>query len=222
MDRRPLRLAHRGDWRRAPENTLAAMLAAVAIPACDGLELDVRLSADGIPILLHDPTLARIYHRPERPDQLSATELERLGVSTLASVLAAIPPAMFLDVEMKGDTGGAVVEVLTAHRGVELRDAVVSSFDDAALERVAGLAPTWPRWLNARDLTPATIERAVSLGCVAIAAEWRAIDEASAARVSHAGLGLAAWTVRRRSTFDGLARLGVMAACVEAAALDGP
>ena len=41
---RTLRLAHRGDWRAAPENSLAAFLAALAIPACDGLEFDVRAS----------------------------------------------------------------------------------------------------------------------------------------------------------------------------------
>ena len=43
--RRTLRLAHRGDWRRAPENTLAAFLAALAVPGCDGLEFDVRAVA---------------------------------------------------------------------------------------------------------------------------------------------------------------------------------
>ena len=46
-----LRLAHRGDWRRAPENTLAAFLAALAVPGCDGLEFDVRASADGVPVV---------------------------------------------------------------------------------------------------------------------------------------------------------------------------
>ena len=53
-----LRLAHRGDWRRAPENTLAAFLAAIAVPGCDGLEFDVRASADGVPVVIHDETLS--------------------------------------------------------------------------------------------------------------------------------------------------------------------
>ena len=48
---RPLRLAHRGDWRVAPENTLDAFLAAMRIPGCDGVELDVRLSRDGVPVV---------------------------------------------------------------------------------------------------------------------------------------------------------------------------
>jgi glycerophosphoryl diester phosphodiesterase len=217
----PLRLAHRGDWRRAPENTIPALLAAVAIPGCDGVEFDVQRSSDGVPILLHDDTLERVQGRPERPDQLTAQELEDLGVPALADVLEALPRRAFLDVELKGDPGPAVVEVLAAGRGPGLNGAVVSSFEPATLERIAGLAPTWPRWLNSEDLAPATIATALELECAAIAAEWRAIDPGSAARVAAAGLGLVAWTVRRRATVRRLARLGVLGVCVEAAALDG-
>ena len=219
--RRPLRLAHRGDWRRAPENTIAALLAGVAVPGCDGVEFDVRRSSDGVPILLHDETLQRVQGRPERPEDLTARALEDLGVPSLADVVAALPRSAFLDVELKGDPGPAVVEVLAAGRGPSLRGAVVSSFDPTTLERVGGRAPTWPRWLNTRDLTPATIAAAVDLECRGIAAEWHAIDPGSAARVGAAGLELAAWTVRRRPTFDRLAGLGVVAVCVEANALDG-
>lgn len=221
IGQRPLRLAHRGDWRRAPENTLPALLAALEVPACDGLEFDVRVSTDGVPILLHDDTLARVQGRPERADALTADALGDLGVPTLAEVLAAVPRRAFLDVELKGDHGRAVVEVLAAGRGAGLTNAVVSSFAPETLERVAGLAPTWPRWLNTADLTPATVAAARDLGCRGVAAEWRAINPGSAARVRAAGLDLAAWTVRRRPTFDRLAGLGVVAVCVEATALDG-
>ena len=219
--RRPLRLAHRGDWRRAPENTLAALLAALAVPGCDGLEFDVRCSADGVPILLHDDTLERVQRRPERADELTAVALDGLGVPSLAAVLSAVPRRAFLDVELKGDHGRATVGVLAAGRGPTLTNAVVSSFETATLERVAGLAPTWPRWLIAEDMAPPTIATALELGCRGIAAHWRAIDAGSARRVRAAGLDLAAWTVRRRPTFERLAGLGVTAVCVEAAALDG-
>jgi len=218
---RPLRLAHRGDWRHAPENTVAAFLAAMDVPACDGLELDVRLSADGVPVVIHDDTLLRTQGHPGRPDRLTATALEDLGIPSLATVLAAVPRRAFLDVELKDDPGRAIVEVLAAGRGADLHRAVVSTFDGDVLERVGGLAPGWTRWLNADDLSPATIASARDLGCRAIAAHWRVIDPGSAARVRAAGLELAAWTVRRRASFDRLARLGVVAVCVEAAALDG-
>ena len=105
MPARTLRLAHRGDWRHAPENSIAAFEAALAIPACDGLEFDVRRSADGIPILCHDATLERTHGRPDRVDTLSALALEALGIPTLAEVLATAGRGPFLDVELKEDLG---------------------------------------------------------------------------------------------------------------------
>ena len=216
-----LRLAHRGDWRRAPENTIPALLAALDVAACDGLEFDVRVSADGVPVVVHDETLARIQGRPERVDTINARALEELDVPSLADALAILPKRAFLDVELKGRHDRTVVEVLAAGRGPGLVNAVVSSFQPDSLERVAGLAPEWPRWLNADNLAPATIVIARELGCKAIAADWRAIDPGAVARVRAAGLALAAWTIRRRPTFARLERLGVIAACVEAAALDG-
>jgi len=216
-----LRLAHRGDWRRAPENTVPALLAALDVPGCDGLEFDVRLSSDGVPVLLHDETLERVQGRPDRVDSIAARVLEELGVPSLADVLAAIPHRAFLDVELKDRHGRAVVEVLAAGRGPGLVHAVVSSFNIETLERVAGLVPTWPRWLNAHDLEPATIATAVELGCRAISVQWRAVDARSVASARDAGLDVAAWTIRRRPTATRLERLGVIAACLEGAALDG-
>ena len=217
-----LRLAHRGDWRRAPENTVRALVAALEVPGCDGVEFDVRLSADGVPVLLHDETLARVQGRPDRVDEVPARALEEHGVPSLADALAAVPHRAFLDVELKGRHGRAVVEVLAAGRGPGLVNAVVSSFAVDTLERVAGLVPRWPRWLNAVDLEPRTIETAVELGCRAISVEWHAIDRGGLERAGAAGLEVAAWTVRRRATAARLARRAIIAACVEAGALDGP
>jgi len=216
-----LRLAHRGDWRRAPENTTAAFLAALDVPGCDGLEFDVRAAAGGVPVVIHDETLDRVHGVAGRVASLTPDELAAHGVPTLEEVLAAVPRRAFLDVELKGAPGRGAVDVLTAGRGPGLERAVVSSFMPATLERVGRLAPSWPRWLNTRDLEPATIESAVALECRGIAAQWRAIDPRSAGRVREAGLDLAAWTVRRRPTYARLERLGVIAICAEAAALDG-
>lgn len=218
---RPLRLAHRGDWRQATENSLAAFAAALAAPACDGIEFDVRLSADGVPVVCHDDTLERVHGRPDRVDALTAAALGAIGVPTVAAVLALVGPGPFLDVELKVDPGTAAVEVLTAARGPGLERAVVSSFDRSALERVGGSRPSWARWLNSHTLDAATIGDALALGCRGVAADWRALDRRSMGRARSAGLEVAAYTVRRRSTFERLGRLGVVAVCVEAAALDG-
>jgi glycerophosphoryl diester phosphodiesterase len=216
-----LRLAHRGDWRRAPENTIAAFLAALDVPGCDGLEFDVRAAAGGVPVVIHDETLTRVQGVRGRVRDLTAEELERHGVPTLADVLAAVPRRAFLDVELKGDPGRGAVDILTAGRGPALERAVVSSFEPATLERVGRLAPSWPRWLNAEDLSPATIDLAARIECRGISAGWRSIDARSIARARAAGLEVAGWTVRRRPTYARLERLGVVAICAEAAALDG-
>ena len=216
-----LRLAHRGDWRRAPENTLAALAAALAVPGCDGVEFDVRISADGVPVLAHDETLERVFGQPGRIDGMSARELEDAGVPSLADALAIVPHRATIDVDLKGVHDRAVVEVLASGRGPGLVNGVISSFVPEALERIAGLAPAWPRWLNSYELSAERIKAATDLGCQAISADFRTIDAGSLAAVRAAGLDLAAWTVRRRTTYGRLQRQGIIAACVEAAALDG-
>lgn len=220
-DRRALRLAHRGDWRAAPENTLAAMRAALANPACDGLEFDVRGSREGIPILLHDASLERVQGRPGRPDRLSIDELEAAGIPTLAEVLAVAGPMPFLDVELKGEPVAGVIPVLEAARGPSPARTVVSSFEPETLAWLGDRRPSWPRWLNAMDLAARTLRVAVELGCRGLSVDWHAIDAAGMRRAAARGLDVAAWTVRRRPTAARLERLGVVAVCVEAAALDG-
>ena len=112
--------------------------------------------------------------------------------------------------------------MLAAGRGPALENAVVSSFERAALERVARLAPSWPRWLNApwldagRRWRPPGISAAARSRSTGGRSTSATIETARAA-----GLERRAYTVRRRSTFDRLARLGVIAICAEAAALDG-
>jgi glycerophosphoryl diester phosphodiesterase len=216
-----LRLAHRGDWRRGPENSLAAFRAALAIPGCDGLEFDVRVAADGVPVVYHDETLARVHGRSERIDAVRSDVLVDLGIPTLESVLVTVGRRPFLDVEFKVDPGPAGVEILAAGRGPEFRNAIVSSFDRGALEGVRRRAPAWGCWLNADALDAATLADALSLGCRGISVEWHGLDAAAIDRGRRAGFEIAAWTVRRRTTFDRLAALGVVAVCVEAAALDG-
>ncbi len=154
-------------------------------------------------------------------DELAAAELGAAGVPDLASVLRALPPATFLDVELKGtDHGPATATILREARGEHPGTAVISSFEDSTLAAMAAHLPGWTRWLNADELAPATIARAVRLGCRAISVRWTAITPASLARVRAVGLGLAAWTVPTRGAVERLAALGVAAACVEGDALD--
>jgi glycerophosphoryl diester phosphodiesterase len=98
---------------------------------------------------------------------------------------------------------------------------VVSAFEATTLAAMRERLPGWGRWLNADDLSQATLSLAVGLGCRGVSVSWGAVTPAAMARARAAGLEVAAWTVRRRATFERLGREGVVACCVEAAALDG-
>ncbi len=219
---RPLRLAHRGDWRVAPENTLAALEAAMRVPGCDGVEFDVQLALDGTPVVIHDDTLDRVQGHAARVDGLDARELAVFGIPTLAEVMAALPAA-WMDVELKGPGhGAATAAVLRAARGDAPADAIVSSFDPPALVAMAEVLPSWPRWLNIEADATAALAHAIGMGCSGVSVDWRLVTPALVRTANEAGLEVAAWTVRRRPTYLRLGRLGVRAVCVEAAALDGP
>ena len=118
---RPLVFAHRGGCALGPENTLAAFDRGLATGA-DGLELDVHLSADGIPVVHHDETLERTTDGRGRLARLTADELARVdagcrfedrgafpfrnqgvGVPTLRDVLRRYPDTRII-VEMKVDS----------------------------------------------------------------------------------------------------------------------
>jgi glycerophosphoryl diester phosphodiesterase len=222
-----LRLAHRGDWRVAPENSLAAMLAAVRVAGCDGLEFDLRSSLDGVPVLLHDAYLARVQNVPVKCSTLTAAQLAGHGIPTFKEVLDAVDCDVFLDVEFK-ERIDAAIDPLELERGrvandgtPELRSAVVSSFGTDILSWLGETRPAWPRWLNAHDLSRKTIDLARDLGCEAISAEWHAIDDESVGRAREAGIGVAAWTVRETADYERLASFGLRAICAEASALEG-
>jgi glycerophosphoryl diester phosphodiesterase len=74
---RPRVFAHRGGSELGPENTLAAFELGLRAGA-DGLELDVRLSADGIPVVFHDDTLDRTTNATGPVAARTAAELARL------------------------------------------------------------------------------------------------------------------------------------------------
>jgi len=74
-------IGHRGASAIAPENTLAAFEQAIADGA-DGIEFDVRLARDGVPVVIHDATLKRTARRAGLIASLSSTELRQIDVGT--------------------------------------------------------------------------------------------------------------------------------------------
>lgn len=98
---RPLVFAHRGGIMLGPENTLPTFDAGMKAGA-DGLELDVRLSADEVVVVHHDKTLERTTRGAGPVRARTAAELSGLGVPTLREVLQRYPGTRLI-IEMKED-----------------------------------------------------------------------------------------------------------------------
>ncbi len=81
QNHRPLIIAHRGSSAVAPENTLAAFKQAIRDGA-DGIEFDVRLASDGVPVVIHDATLQRTAGLSGRVRRYSSHELNRVDVGS--------------------------------------------------------------------------------------------------------------------------------------------
>src|SRR5262249_58570925 len=96
--------AHRGSSRDAPENTLAAIRKAIEQGA-DYAEIDIHLTADGVPVLLHDEDLQRLAGVARRPDELTLAELQRIDVGSRFSHAFA------------GEAGPTPAEVIDSTRG---------------------------------------------------------------------------------------------------------
>ncbi len=78
---KPLIIAHRGASALAPENTFAAFQKAIDAGA-DGIEFDVRLAKDGVPVVFHDSTLKRLAKIKNRMSNFNAEELSRIDVGS--------------------------------------------------------------------------------------------------------------------------------------------
>jgi len=156
----PLILAHRGDSVNAPENTLAAFRLAQAIGA-DGIELDTSLSADGVPMVIHNLTLdattdghGRVADQPVRAlKQLDVgshfdSSFKGESIPTLAEVFETIGSQLIVNVELKSYSArpngleAATLAVIKPHNAA--RRVLISSFNPFALRRMFRLAPDLP------------------------------------------------------------------------------
>lgn len=146
--------AHRGASAAAPENTLAAFGLALQRQA-DGIELDVHLSGDGVPMVIHDDTLERTSNGRGRVSAWSAEALQALDagrwfspafagerIPTLEQVLQLVGEQARLNIEIKSAAAGEAVLALLQR--YPKTSALVSSFDHRLLARLRGQAPQLP------------------------------------------------------------------------------
>lgn len=165
-------VAHRGDPYRVRENTIPSLRSAIERGA-DAVEIDVRLSRDGVPVLLHDDTLKRLWGYERPLAALSAAEVHGLtegGVPTLEAALAAteghrlmidLPGASYDDVRtvvgVVADHGAAERvyycaggRTMLAVREADPAAEIALTWTTLAPPRPVLLDAVKPRWLNYR------------------------------------------------------------------------
>ena len=177
------------------------------------MEFDVRFSAEGVAVIVHDETLDRLFGVPRRVSELSAAELAGIGVPTLAEALAAMPATTLIDLELKEQPTHSFFAKLTAARGPEAEGVVVSSFYPGVLRTVGERAPGWGRWLIAE--TETETEQATALGCMGLSVAMDLLNDANISRWQAAGLEIAAWTLRGVQGVAWASDLRLTALCVE-------
>lgn len=212
--------AHRGASAEAPENTLAAFRQALEVGA-DGIELDVHLSADGIPVVIHDETLERttdgsgpvVLHNVERLQALDAgswfdPHFAGEPLPTLEETLALLSGRLRLNLEVKDSRAGlAVVELL---RHFAQADVVLSSFDYGLLARLRRVAPDLPlAVLHDGDNWHRALARAEALRACAFHPRADLVGRPLMAACQRQRLPVFAWTVDAPSQARDLARMGV-------------
>ncbi len=224
-----LAVAHRGDWAGNRENTLPAVAGAIRAGA-DVVEVDVKTTADGGVVVLHDNTLDRLWGDPRPVTECTAAELTALGggghqIPTLDATLA-----------LAGGTGTALMIDMDADRWAEpawrvvhraVHDAVLSAPEilwcgrPSSLQVVRDLDPearivlSWDESDGLKDgremgamPTDAVVD---SLKPEAVNPHWPMISADTSAWAEERGLALCCWTVDDEKRMRGLIRLGVQA-----------
>ena len=230
--------AHRGGAALAPENTMAAFENGMSLGA-DGLEFDVRLSSDGVPMVHHDPTVDRTTDGRGPVAELTADQLEHLdagckfadangafpfrgqgiGVPRFEDVVRRFPDAPLI-VEMKDDSDAiaeAVLDVLK--RSGTLERAILASFYERPIFAVRRLAPEANTGASSHEVRRALYGSWAGLSPKRPAYKGFQIPEKSGAlrivsprfvrAMKKAGLTIAVWTVNEEADMRRLLDWGV-------------
>lgn len=232
----PRWIAHRGAGKLAPENTLAAF----RVGAAHGyrmFECDVKLSADGVPFLLHDATLTRTTRGLEAlgGNNTSPTggnhpwrTLSQLDAGGWHSRAFAGEPlatldgvarycqhnGYFLNIEIKPTPGTErhTGEQVATHAARLWQGAAVppllTSFNPEALEGAQATQPQLPRGLLLDTLGQGWLETALGLGCVAVVCNHALWDTSTVRQARAAGLRMLSYTVNDEWAAQRLIDLG--------------
>lgn len=202
--RRVLRIGHRGASAHEPENTLASFRKAAAL-GCDMVEMDLRVTADKVPVILHDDSLRRTFGisrpvidltwqelREQAPDLPSLDE----AVATCKSLGLGI----YLEIKyIHYESGAAALEILRRHD--YLHATIVASFRVDWLAAIKRACPQLPISVLFGFANIDAIALARAVGAEYVHACWdlepnnlALMSEEWLAAVHDAGLGVICWT----------------------------
>ena len=210
----------------APENTLPAMRYALAGPAAF-VETDLQLTADGVPVLMHDWTVDRTTNGSGPVWSMTFAELQELDagswvgeayqntrVPSFEQFLELLRPSTKQAIlELKGSWNAEQVAGLAAsvHRhGVQDR-VIFASFDLVSLQNIAAVAPDLARAIIVRKVVGDPAVLAAACGALAIVTSARFIerDPDAVGRIHAAGLGVLLYTLNDEETWRAAIDLGV-------------
>ncbi|MGP5121487.1 glycerophosphodiester phosphodiesterase family protein [Glutamicibacter sp. BW77] len=231
-------IGHRGAAGVAPENTISAIETGSRSGA-GFVEIDIQLSADGVPFIFHDDTPARtsnvaeVFPGRENDPITSFTwdELQRLDVGSYFSeqfVGEKIPHFDDVADALTGETG-VFIEIKSPAKSPGVEQVVadylktdpqwsaleaggkieVLSFDAASNKRFAALAPEVPLQQLLGSVPSATELEEIASYADSFGTSYRTLDAAGAERVKNAGLGLGVYTVNSVQAAQASLELGV-------------
>lgn len=210
--------AHRDSSMDKPANTMAAFERAIADGA-DGIELDIYLSKDGVPVVIHDRELAHTTNGHGFVDELSLAELESLDAGqgeTIPSfeqvvTLAAGRLKLYVEIKQSG-AESATLEVLSRF---PTADWIAASFNPSILQTCRELAPEAELWLISQRASDDAIQTARDIAATTISLWSDATSPAAAARLFAADLDLAVWTINDIAIARQAKLLGASAICTD-------
>ncbi|NEC21258.1 glycerophosphodiester phosphodiesterase [Streptomyces parvus] len=203
-------VGHRGDPYIARENTLPSIRSALERGA-DAVEIDVRVTRDGVPVLLHDATLERLWGHDRRLDRIDHAELKELtggGVPTLREALLAAGAHRVM-VDLPGSTDASVKKIVGTVRECGAGERVYYCANSEAMLRVRAADPSAEIALTWTTLAPPRPELLAAVKPRWLNYRFGLISRELTDRAHRDGLLVSAWTADTKRTMSKLIERGV-------------
>ena len=210
--------AHRGASIEHPENTLAAFRRAMELGAA-GVELDVHLSADGVPVVIHDDTVDRTTNGSGEVSTLTIDVLQQLDagngerIPTLGQVLDVVEGKLQVDIEVKA--AEAAEAVLAEVRDRPTLAFAMSSFMHDVLRHVRTLDENVELWPLSVTVSDELIQTAKDLGSTQVAIFDGMVNQDIIGELGRHELRAWIWTVNDPQRALELMRMGAVGICTD-------